>query len=185
MQPEASDYDAQGRRNRLTIWYPVLPPTSNKLYFKGTQLTSAAREYKEQFKMYVVQNYLHVFGEMPDPNSKYTDPKTGGMVDLETKEPNLIFGLNLVFYMDCLTSWGSLKVYKAHQAKFRFRKVDLTNRIKFIEDCFKYAMDIDDSLTFYSSQLKVHSPDQEGVMLTYFIMAPEQVRVPRVPGGTM
>lgn len=179
------DHDEQGRRIRVNLWYPVLPPSSNKLYFKGTMLTQVAREYKEQFKMYVVQNYMHLIGEMPMPNSKYTDPKSGEIVDHETKEPNLVFGLTLLFYMDCLTSWCDPKVYKAHQARFRFRKVDLTNRIKFIEDCFKYAVDIDDSLTFASTQMKMHSPDQEGVMLSYYVMAPEQFGVPRVIGGTM
>jgi hypothetical protein len=184
-QPKSPDHDEKGRRVRINVWYPGLPPSANKIYFKGTMLTSPAREYKEQFKMYVVQNYLHLIGEMPEPNSKYQDPKSGNTVDFETKEPNLIFGLQLIFYMDCLTSWNNPEVYKKHQAKFRFKKVDLSNRIKFIEDCFKYAVDIDDSLTFFSSQMKFHSPEQEGVMITYYVMSPEQVSIPRVIGGTM
>lgn len=179
------ELDDKGRRLYLKIWYPELPPTSNKLYFKGTRLTSPARDYRERFKMYVVQNYLHMFGEMPQPNELYTDPETRNLAPLQTVEPNLVFGLNLVFYMNLLTSWGDESMYKSRRARFRFTKVDLTNRIKFLEDCFKYSMDIDDSLTFASSQRKLHSTEHEGVAIEYYVLPIESTGIPRVPGGTM
>lgn len=178
------DFDASGRRTRLEIWYPEMPPTSNLIYFKGTRLTEKARDYRERFKMYVVQNYLHQFGEMPQPNKLVKSPETGDMIPIETEEPNLIFGLQLVFYLDLLTSWGVANIPASRRAKFRFKKVDLTNRIKFMEDCFKYSMDIDDSLTFESTQRKIHSPDREAVYLHYYMMPVEMVNVQRVPGGT-
>lgn len=171
-------------RTSITIWFPELPPTANKLYYLGTRLKDDAREYRERFKMHMAQNYLHEFGEMPQPNRRAFDKKADAVIDVATAEPNLLFGLNLYFYMDCLTTWGDETVYKSQRAKFRFKKVDLSNRIKFIEDCFKYSMDIDDSLTFMSSQMKVHSPKQEGVMLHYYVLQPEHVGIPKVPGGT-
>jgi Holliday junction resolvase RusA-like endonuclease len=172
-------------KTSITIWFPELPPTANKLYYMGTRLKNDAREYRERFKMYVVQHYLHEFGEMPQPNRKAFDKKSDAVIDVATEEPNLLFGLDLKFYMDCLTTWGDENLYKSQRAKFRFKKTDLSNRIKFIEDCFKHSMDIDDSLTFVSSQMKIHSPKQEGVMITYYVIQPEQVAVPRAPGGTM
>lgn len=178
------EFDSKGRRISITVWFPSLPPSANKIYFKGTMLQTPAREYREQFKMHMAQHYLHQFGEMPQPNTTYVDKK-GDTVDLATKEPNLVFGLHLAFYMDWLTSWGDERVYASQRAKFRFKKVDLSNRIKFVEDCFKYALGIDDSLTFYSTQMKVQSPEKEGVMITYFVLDPERFGIPRVPGGEM
>lgn len=171
-------------KDNLTIWFPELPPTSNHLYFKGTRLTNKARDYRERFKMYVVQNYLHLFADMPQPN-KLSKDEDGNIIPIETLEPNLIFGLNLNFFMNLLTSWGNESISKSRRAKFRFTKVDLTNRIKFLEDCFKYSMDIDDSLTFMSSQRKIHSPNQDGVLLEYYVLPIEAAGIPKAPGGTV
>lgn len=173
------DYDESGRRVRIVVWYPELPPTANHIYFQGTRLKTEAREYRERFKMHMAQNYLHQFGEMPQPNRRAFDKKANTDIDVATADPNLIFGLDLFFYMDCLTTWGDEKLYKSQRAKFRFKKTDLSNRIKFLEDCFKYSMDIDDSLTFVSSQMKIHSPGAEGVLLRYYVVSPETVKIPR------
>lgn len=178
-----NEYNEAGRRVRLNIWYPVLPPTSNKIYFKGTRLTDAARTYREQFRQYVQQYYGHQLTELVEPNDKVADPNSGKLIDFRTRDPNLIFQLDLYFYMDWRTSWSDDTVPPSRKARFRFAKVDLSNRIKLLEDCFKYATDIDDSLTFASTQRKVQA-DQEGVMLDYYVVPVESFGFTRLPGGS-
>lgn len=175
-----NEFDENGRRQRLEVWYPELPPSANAIYFAGTRLTDTAREYKERFRQYLQQKYGHQLNEFVEPNEKYTDPKDGKAKDLNTKAPNLIFGIVLAFYMDCLTSWGNANLPKSRRAKFRFAKTDLTNRIKFVEDCFKSTVDIDDSLTFESTEMKFHSPEHQGVYINYYVVPVEKFWVPRI-----
>lgn len=172
------EYNAEGRRQRIQVWYPELPPSANAIYFGGTRLTDTAREYKERFRQYMQQNYGHQLSEFVEPNEQATDDK-GETYNVRTKDPNLIFGITLVFYMDCLTSWESIELSKSRKAKFRFAKTDLTNRIKFVEDCFKQVLDIDDSLTFSSTEVKIHRPEQPGVWIDYYAVPVEQFGVPR------
>lgn len=179
------EFDEQGKRIGVSIWYPELPPTANKIYYHGTRLTDKAREYRERFKMYVSQHYLHVLQDMPQPNEQAVDNDTGDMVDVRTKEPDLVFGLQLDFYMDALTSWGDLSMPKSRRAKFRFTKTDLSNRIKFLEDCFKWSTGIDDSLTFASEQRKFHSPNQFGVRMNYWVVPVDYFNIPRIGGTSM
>lgn len=151
----------------LSIWYPVMPPSSNRLYFKGTRLTEEARAYKEQFKMYVQQNYGALLAQLPEPNHMVTDAQ-GMPKAVSTKDPNMVFVLRLVFYLNCLNeTWNRMDLPKSRRSTFRFKKVDLSNRVKLLEDCFRDAVGIDDALTFESTQRKVHSPDKEGVWLYY------------------
>lgn len=179
-----SEYNAEGRRIKLVIWYPELPPTSNKIYFKGTRLTEVSRAYRENFRKYVQQHYGHQISEFVEANFKAKDPNTGELVDIRTQDPNLVFALNLYFYMDTLTSWNDMSVPKSRRARFRFQKTDLSNRIKLLEDCFKYAVDIDDSLTFEAKQKKIHaSPRDQGVYLEYYAVPVEQFGIPFIAGG--
>lgn len=174
-----NEYDANGRRQQITIWYPILPPSANAIYFNGTRLTDAAREYKEQFRQYVQQKYGHQLSEFVEPNEMAKDDD-GELYPLRTKDPNLVFGITLIFYMDCLTSWGNEGIPKSRRAKFRFAKTDLTNRIKFVEDCFKSIIGIDDSLTFTSLESKIHSPDNQGVYISYTASPVEGFGIPRI-----
>jgi len=174
------DFNEHGRRQRIQVWYPELPPSANAIYFSGTRLTDTAREYKERFRQYMQQYYGHQLNEFVEPNEKYTDPKDGKTKDLRTQAPNLIFGIELTFFMDCLTSWGDSTLPKSRRAKFRFAKTDVTNRIKFVEDCFKTVLDIDDSLTFDSRERKIHNLEQQGVHIDYFVVPVEQYNLPRI-----
>lgn len=176
------EQDEHGKRTQLEIWYPELPPSANKLYYLGTRLRNEARAYRERFRQYVQQNYGHLISEMEEPNEKVQDPISKDIIDVRTRNPNLIYGLSLVFYTDTMTSWGDSSLSSARRAKFRFCKTDLTNRVKFVEDCFKWTLDIDDSLTFWSQQMKVHSTGWQGVYIHYFVVPPEQFGVPRHKG---
>jgi hypothetical protein len=174
------DYDESGRRVRLSGVYPGLPPTSNKLYIFGNKLTGPAREFKENFKSYVQQTYGHQISELEEPNQKAED----GVTDLRTRNPNLVYALTLTFYMDCLNgTWSDASVPKSRRAAFRFKKADLSNRIKLVEDCIKTALDIDDSLTFASTQMKVHDPGNERVQFEIVVADTRAFSIPLVLGG--
>jgi hypothetical protein len=172
------DYDEHGRRRRFVGVYPGLPPTSNKLYIFGKKLTTKAREFKENFKSYVHQHYGHEISELEEPNQKDSD----GVTDLRTLNPNLIYSLTLIFYMDCLNaSWDDPKTPPKRRASFRYKKVDLSNRIKLVEDCIKSSLDIDDSLTFASTQMKVHDPENERVQFELVVADPRMFSIPLYP----
>ena len=151
----------------LEVFYPVLPPTANRIYVRGSVLRQEAREYKETFKKVLHQQYGHVIQQLPDPK----------------KDPNLVFWLSLTFYMNCLNaSWRNMKLPPTRRSEDRFKKIDLTNRIKFFEDCIRDAVGIDDSLTFAASQSKYHSLT-EGVHFRLKKADPRTFGIELVEGG--
>lgn len=193
MTDQWPEYDQDGKRVRLSFVYGELPPTANKIYVKGNMLHEDAREYRERFRTYVHQNYGHQLLELPEPNVKETRPEKNRrtkkvemvMKDVGTKDPNCVFVLYLIFYMDVLNeTWGDYKLPPSRRATFRFKKTDLTNRIKFVEDCVKYAVDIDDSLTFESHQAKRHDPENLRVEVHLLRGDPRNYGIPLI-GGTM
>lgn len=133
-------------RDRIHFVYPIIPPTSNKLYIRGTILTPVAREYAERFSQYIVQTHGWEINEM---------------------DPQQIYALHLRFYMVGLENptWNNPNISPSKRAKTRYKRVDLSNRIKLLEDCVRDALDIDDSHTFAASQekIQVETEDQERV----------------------
>jgi Holliday junction resolvase RusA-like endonuclease len=121
-------------RTSLEVSYPVLPPTSNKIYFRGTQLTSKARKYAEDFALYM-RNYIAEISEL---------------------DPNAVYAVHLRFYFPKLINptYNDMSLPPSKRAKSRYKKIDLTNRIKLLEDCIRDALAIDDSQTFAASQEK-------------------------------
>lgn len=129
-------------RNILQITYPVIPPTSNKLYFRGTMLTAVAREYAESFSQFAMQRFGSEILEM---------------------DTSALYALHLRFFMHGLEnqSWNNPKVAPSRRAKTRYKRIDLSNRIKLLEDCIRDALDIDDSQTFAASQEKHQIPSDQ------------------------
>lgn len=123
----------------LHITYPELPPSSNKLYFRGTILTKVAREYAERFSYHVVRNYLPTISKM---------------------DKDAVYALHLRFYFPTLVndSFNNDKIAPSKRAKNRYKRIDLSNRIKLLEDCIRDAIAIDDSQTFSASQEKHQDP---------------------------
>ena len=121
-------------REHLHVVYPELPPTSNKLYDRGTILTKHAREYAERFAEFM-RNHLHEINEM---------------------DPQALYALHLRFFFFELVnrSYNNPDFPPSKRAKTRYKKIDLTNRIKLLEDCVRDALAIDDSHTFAASQEK-------------------------------
>ena len=69
------------------------------------------------------------------------------MIDREMN-PDALYELHLDIYLSCYTRKGKV------------RKVDLTNRVKFIEDCVCTALGIDDSHIFRVVLNKHDSEDE-------------------------
>lgn len=118
----------------LSFEYPEIPPTSNKIYIKGTMLTPVARAYAERFAFYM-RSYLAELNELDERG---------------------VYAMHLRFFMKDLLnkSWNNPDVAPSKRAKSRYKKVDLSNRIKLIEDCIRDAIGIDDSQTFAATQEK-------------------------------
>lgn len=122
-------------RSILCVTYPFIPATSNLLYFKGTRLTEKARLYAEAFAKFMVQNHG---------------------ADILEMDPKGCYALHLRFFMHNLENarWNDPKCPPSKRPKSRYKKIDLSNRIKLLEDCIRDALDIEDSQTFAASQEK-------------------------------
>lgn len=128
----------------IKMVYSVLPPTSNKIYFRGTILTGVAREYAETFAAWAAKKHLHEINQL---------------------NPKGLFALHLRFFFKTLVneSFENEKFPPSKRAKDRYKRIDLSNRIKLLEDCVRDAIDIDDSRTFAASQEKHQDPLNERV----------------------
>jgi Holliday junction resolvase RusA-like endonuclease len=146
----------------LKLAYPELPPSSNHIYIKGTILTREAREYAERFSQYCAQNYLHLINEIIRPG------------------PRSIYGIHLRFFFETVINdtYMNPKVPASKQAKTRYKKFDLTNRIKLLEDCVRDAIGVDDCLTFVASQEKHMDPSLPRVEVYVQEVDPSQFGVP-------
>lgn len=122
-------------RRILEINYPELPPTSNRLYFRGTMLTAVAKRYAEAFSKFMMQRHGSEILEMDRAS---------------------VYALHLRFFFKKLENagWNDPKCPPSRRPKSRYKKIDLSNRIKLLEDCVRDALDIDDSQTFAASQEK-------------------------------
>lgn len=142
---------------QILIVYPDMPPTSNKLYFKGTRLTSVARAYAEKFSYHVVRQHL--------PQISMLNKKG-------------VYALHLRFYMSNLINQSYFSSKKT-RAETPYKRVDLSNRIKLLEDCVRDALSIDDCQTFAASQEKHYVPEgQERVEILVQEIEPTQFGVP-------
>jgi len=113
------------------LWKATIPLVSqdlgavsvNRLYITRKQdgrkaLSKVGRAFQKE----VVAGLLHAWGlrETPDPNAEYR--------------------LVLEFYLPAVFSKGWPKT-----AKFRFRRIDQSNLIKFFQDCIVAASGVDDA----------------------------------------
>lgn len=144
----------------LEIVVPFLPPTSNHIYVTNRWgrrfLSKEAKSFKNRFSTEVVPNYLHLISQL-NPNSIYHVEWRFFFTD--DKIVNKTFGAK-------------------SGAKMRYKKLDLTNRLKLIEDCLVEALAIDDSQFFSSSQTKEsvrRSEGKEQVIIMVTPLIPEEL----------
>jgi Holliday junction resolvase RusA-like endonuclease len=119
----------------LSVSYPVLPPSSNKIFAKFGVLTGVAREYAEDFAKYMAQHHLHQINQMNQAG---------------------IFAIHLRFFFQTVVNetWNNPAVKPSKRAKERYKRFDLDNRVKLLQDCIRDAIDVDDSHVFAASQEK-------------------------------
>lgn len=119
----------------LRIVYPAMPPTANHIYVRGTVLKPPAREYRAAFKLYCSQNYFHLLQD----------------ISQET-----VLRVDISFFFDVENAtFGNPHLPKSRRAKSRYKRVDLDNRLKFLLDCIRDVLGIDDSQVF-SINLEKH-----------------------------
>jgi len=145
----------------LNVVYPGLPPSSNHIYIRGTVLTKEAREFAERFSKFFATNHGHE------------------VIDINPKD---IFALHLVFHMAVMNE-GWLERGKSGQrkAKDRYKRVDLSSRVKLLEDCIRDAIGVDDSHTFAASQMKCHEkdPGRHRIEIAIQRVSPSLFEIPR------
>ena len=132
----------------LKMVYPVLPPTSNKIYFRGTILKKEAREYAERFSYQMTRDYLHLLNEI---------------------DPLAIYSISLLFFFESLLneSFNNPKVPEKKRAKTRYKKLDLDNRVKLVADCTRDLLGVDDSHTF--EMLTVKAVDKSNPRVEIYV----------------
>lgn len=137
----------------LHIRYPILPPSSNKIYFRGTSLRREAREFKERFKQFAAQYHGPAISQI---------------------DPSWLFYLHLDVFFESVenANWNDPNPKK--RPKDRYKRIDLDNRIKFLTDCVRDAMAIDDSHIFQSGQRKFQDAACPRVEVYVFRVDPTQ-----------
>jgi Holliday junction resolvase RusA-like endonuclease len=143
----------------LHVVYRELPPTSNKIYFQGTRLTPKAREYAERFAHFMATKHGHE------------------IIDID---PSQLYALHLRFFFETLVNEGWAKTNRKGQrlAQSPYKKVDLTNRVKLLEDCIRDAIGVDDSQTFAASLEKHHDPGNPRVEIMVHPVDPSIFGIP-------
>jgi 1-deoxy-D-xylulose 5-phosphate reductoisomerase len=128
----------------LHVVFDQLPPSANKIYFRGTVLTAKARKYAEDFAKHMAQHHLH---------------------EIVLLDKDAVYAFHMHFYFDTLVNatWGDEKLPPSKRAKSRYKRIDLDNRIKLITDCVRDAIAIDDCQVFAASQEKHMDPTHERV----------------------
>lgn len=130
---------------KLEFRFP-LPPSANRLYARtrngGVRLTDEAKSYTEEVRG-IVMGDLHLLYDFP--------------IDLET-----VYSLHLIVFLQEVENPGWFQRYTRgpnkgeRKAKSRFKKVDVDNRIKFLQDCLVKAIGIPgDEQIFVGSQRKM------------------------------
>lgn len=124
----------------LNIWVPYLPPSSNKIYIrhptgKGRILSSEARTFQ-----------IRAMQEIQ---------KHGRMVFMHLK-PNIPYELRLAIFLDKIENASS-------GLGNRFKRVDLSNRVKLIEDVTAKAIGLGDEHNFRMILEKHCDPKNPGL----------------------
>ena len=125
---------------QLRVWVPHLPPSSNKIYIrhpsgKGKVLSSDARNFKIKAMRTIQQE-----ADVAFLNLKHNVP----------------YELEIVLFLE------QVEIRKSDKGN-RWTKIDLTNRVKLVEDTVAKAIGIDDEHNFKVKLTKNCDPDNPGL----------------------
>jgi Holliday junction resolvase RusA-like endonuclease len=146
---------------RKVIIAMELPPTSNNIYFnvrgKGRRLTTEARSWKKKAIGRIVREAGLGFQNAFDENARYW--------------------LELAFFFESIVNKGWDEFYVRgpkkgqRKAKTKWVKMDISNRVKLVEDAVKAATGVDDSATFVHILAKDVDKKNPRVEITFLQMA--------------
>jgi Holliday junction resolvase RusA-like endonuclease len=147
----------------LDIWVPFLPPSENRIRVhrrQGGQVYSKdAKDFKRLFTDYVRREYLVDVVSFVRAHTEYS-----------------IYSLELRFIFETVINKGWAK----KQAKTLYKRFDVGNRRKLIEDCLVEVLgEIDDCLFFKLTLTKSMGSDT-GVRLVLRPDSPSDYGVPHV-----
>jgi Holliday junction resolvase RusA-like endonuclease len=137
----------EGRRI-LRVSYPTLPPSEDRIRqirwirrggqtkTAGITYTAEAEGYRKEFQEYMRKHY---FVELMKFRKGHKDGN--------------VYSLRLIFHFRPEQALN--KTWLEKVAKSPYKKMDLGNRRKLLEDCLSACIDIDDSLFFSVEMYKV------------------------------
>lgn len=148
---------------RLELWVPFLPPSENRIRvhrWQGGQVYSKeARDFKTLFSDYVRKNHLI---EVSNFSGHHREQD---LYELE---------MHFVFKTVINKGWAKKK------AKKLYKRFDVGNRRKLIEDCLVEVLGNIDDCLFFRLTLTKSMGDTEGVGLTLIPGDPSDYGVPDV-----
>lgn len=136
----------------LKVWVPFLPPSSNNIYVthpqgKGRVLSTQARTFKVK-AMRVIQQE--------------------GRVAFLKMQSNIPYRLDLIVFFEQVE-------YKHSEKGSRYKKIDLSNQIKLIEDTVAEATGIGDEHNFKLRLEKHCDPEHPGMYVSLTPISEEKV----------
>jgi hypothetical protein len=142
----------------LRVWIPFLPPSSNKIYEpvyvrgkpRGKRLSDSGRRFKVR-AMKIIQE--------------------GGRAALLNLKENIPYELTLAVFLEKVEN----KSWTTGSTTSRYAKIDVTNRIKLIEDTVADAVGVDDRHNFRISLEKHCDPDNPGIYVFLSKIPEEEV----------
>jgi len=150
----------------MTATIPFLPPSSNHLYVgqgKRRRLHPQAEAFRARFNGQIAQKMFEI-NQLPHDGIK-------------------VFFVMFDFYFPTLLnkSWDGT----AEGAKTRYKKLDVSRRITFVEDCFAKAIGVDDLYSFGVCGTKHHDPDNPRIEILIVERDPTEFGIPllEVPCG--
>ena len=145
----------------IDLWIPHLPPTENHIRvhrWQGGQVyTKEARDYERVFVDWMRKYHLVAISNFVSGHTETS-----------------IYSLKMVFTFETVINKGWFK----KRAKTLYKRFDVGNRRKLIEDCLVSVLgDIDDCL-FFNVTLVKKMGEQTGVLLSLEEVSPSEYGVP-------
>jgi Holliday junction resolvase RusA-like endonuclease len=134
--------------SNINLFIPILPPSSNKIYVnkrggKGRFLSTFANQYKIKVKNHLGENYF---------------------TEINILKPETIYEISYIFLFKKEEIYN-ITYGKPKGAKTKYKKLDVSNRIKLLEDCLTEITGIDDSY-FFTLSIKKKVSKNPGVYIS-------------------
>jgi hypothetical protein len=142
------------------VTIPFLPPSSNHIYQRrrqgGQALTAQAVAFRERFND-EMSKVLHELQDIPSDGIR-------------------VFVVTFDIFFETLinSTFDGTK----EGAKCRYKKLDVTRRVTFLEDCFHKAIDVDDLFFFGNCSTKHMDPNNPRVEIFIVERSPEEFGIP-------